>query len=158
MVNYKNLFALLGLFKNHRKGLYGFPGIAQGAFVFDEIHAYPPKLFGTLLQFIRVFSKAPIVLMSASMSQPQIDAIQDILEETQEKAEIVEGPKKIEDLPRYKVAAIENQDLAWDEVIKELEAGGKVLWITNQVADSQKIYTQAVDIFKQLSFPIHTLV
>ena len=157
-LTYCTAHTVLGLFKNHRKGLYGFPGIAQGAFVFDEIHAYPPKLFGTLLQFIRVFSKAPIVLMSASMSQPQIDAIQDILEETQEKAEIVEGPKKIEDLPRYKVAAIENQDLAWDEVIKELEAGGKVLWITNQVADSQKIYTQAVDIFKQLSFPIQTLV
>ena len=157
-LTYCTAHTVLGLFKNHRKGLYGFPGIAQGAFVFDEIHAYPPKLFGTLLQFIRVFRKAQIVLMSASMSQPQIDAIQTVLAETQETAEIVEGPKSIEDLPRYKVAAIDNLDLAWDEVIKELEAGGKVLWITNQVADSQRIYTQAVDKFKQLSFPIQTLV
>lgn len=157
-LTYCTAHTVLGLFKNHRKGLYGFPGIIQGAFVFDEIHAYPPKLFGTLLQFIRVFRKAQIILMSASMSQPQIDTIQQVLSETQESAEIVEGPKAIEDLPRYNITAIDNQDLAWDEVIQELAAGGKVLWITNQVADSQRIYTQAVDKFKQLSFPVNALV
>ncbi|GJD21334.1 hypothetical protein RIVM261_062900 [Rivularia sp. IAM M-261] len=155
---YCTAHTVLGLFKNHRKGIYGFPGIAQGAFVFDEIHAYPPKLFGTLLQFIRVFSKANIVLMSASMTQQQIDAIQGILAETDEKAEIVRRPKEIEELPRYQLESVEREDLVWHEIIQELEQGGKVLWITNQVADSQRIYTEAVDRFKTLSFPVQTLV
>lgn len=155
---YCTAHTVLGLFKNHKKGIYGFPGIVRGAFVFDEIHAYPPKLFGTLLQFIRVFSKAKIVLMSASMIQQQIDAIQQVLAETKESAEIARGPQEIEDLPRYQLAAIEKEALAWDEVIQELERGGKVLWITNQVADSQRIYTEAVDKFAKLSFHVQTLV
>lgn len=157
-LTYCTAHTVLGLFKNHRKGIYGFPGIAQGAFVFDEIHAYPPKLFGTLLQFIRVFSKAQIILMSASMTQQQIDAVQTVLAETNESAEIVRGPEEIENLPRYQLAAIEKIDLAWNEVVQELEHGGKVLWITNQVADSQRIYTEAVDKFTKLSFPVQSLV
>lgn len=155
---YCTAHTVLGLFKNHKKGLYGFPGIAQGAFVFDEIHAYPPKLFGTLLQFIRVFSKAKIVLMSASMTQQQIDAIQQVLKETQESAEIARGPEEIEELPRYELAAIQKEDLAWNEIIRELERGGKVLWITNQVADSQRIYTEAIDRLSKLFSPVQTLI
>lgn len=155
---YCTAHTVLGLLKNHRKGIYGFPGIAQGAFVFDEIHAYPPKLFGTLLQFLRVFRKARIVLMSASLTQQQIDAIQSVLAETGESAELVNGPKEIEELPRYQLASIASEELAWDEVIRELENNGRVLWITNQVADSQRIYTEAVDRFKDLSFPVPTLI
>lgn len=155
---YCTAHTVLGLFKNHKKGIYGFPGIAQGAFVFDEIHAYPPKLFGTLLQFIRVFSKAQIVLMSASMTQQQIDAIQQVLRETKESAEIARGPQEIEELPRYQLAAIEKENLAWNEIIQELERGGKVLWITNQVADSQKIYTEAIDRLSKLSSRVQTLI
>jgi CRISPR-associated endonuclease/helicase Cas3 len=155
---YCTAHTVLGLFKNHRKGIYGFPGIVQGAFVFDEIHAYPPKLFGTLLQFLRVFRDARIVLMSASLTQQQLEAIQNVLAEFGESAEVVTGPKEIEELPRYNIASIASEELAWDEAIAELKNKGKVLWITNQVADSQRIYTEAVDRFKDLPFPIQTLV
>ena len=149
---------VLGLIQNHRKGLYGFPAIAQGAFVFDEIHAYPPELFGALLQFIRLFRHAQIVLMSASLTPAQEQAIQEVLKETNESADILAGPKEIEELQRYQLVEIENQDLAWDEAIAELKTGGKVLWITNKVADSQHLYTEALERFKTAGLAIEPIL
>ncbi len=144
--------------QNRRQGIYGFPGIAQGIFVFDEIAAYPPKLFGTMLQFLQVFCNAKVVLMSASLTQQQEQTIQNILAETGESAAIISGPKEIEQLERYQIISIPSEDNAWEEVIAELQRGGKVLWITNQVADSQLIYTEAVDKFQSLPFAVNTLV
>ncbi|MDJ0690649.1 MAG: HD domain-containing protein [Xenococcaceae cyanobacterium MO_188.B32] len=134
---------VLGLIQNHRKGLYSFPAISQGIFVFDEIHAYPPQLFSALLQFFRIFRNTPMVLMSASLTTAQEKAIQDVLAENNESADVLRGAKEIEELERYKINKIDSQELAWAEIITELKNNGKVLWITNQVADSQHIYTEA---------------
>ena len=134
---------VLGLIQNHRKGLYSFPAISQGIFVFDEIHAYPPQLFSALLQFLRIFRNTPIVLMSASLTPAQEKAIQDVLAQNNESADLLRGSKKIEELKRYQITKIDSQNESWDELITELKNGGKVLWITNQVADSQHIYTEA---------------
>lgn len=135
---------VLGLMQNHRKGLYGFPSIACGAFVFDEIHAYPPELFGTLLEFLRVFRQAPIVLMSASLPPARLQAIQTVLAETGETADVLRGPAEIESLPRYQLVACE-ETAAWARAIDHLHQGGKVLWITNQVADAQHLYAEAAE-------------
>ncbi len=155
---YCTAHTVLGLLQNHRKGIYGFPGIAQGVFVFDEIAAYPPKLFGAMLQFLRVFSNAKVVLMSASLTQQQEQAIQEVLAETGESAEVISGPKEIEQLKRYQIISIPSQDDAWSRAIAELKQNGKVLWITNQVADSQLIYTEAKEKFESLGIEVNTLV
>lgn len=148
---------VLGLIQNSHKGLYSFPAISQGIFVFDEIHAYPPQLFSALLHFIRIFRNTPIVLMSASLTPVQEKAIQDILAETNESADILKGPEEIEILPRYQLNKIDDQSLAWNEIITELKNGGKVLWITNQVADAQHIYTEAKTRFAEAGLSIETL-
>ena len=148
---------VLGLIQNHRKGLYGFPAIAQGIFVFDEIHAYPPQLFSALLQFIRIFRNTPIVLMSASLTTAQEQAIQDVLAEHNESADLLKGAKEIEELERYQITKIDSQEIVWDEIITELKNNGKVLWITNQVADSQHIYTEAKRRFSDAGLSIETL-
>ena len=148
---------VLGLIQNHRKGLYSFPAIAQGVFVFDEIHAYPPQLFSALLQFIRIFSNTPIVLMSASLTPAQEKSIQDVLAENNESADILRGSKEIEELERYYITKIDSQEIAWDEIITELRNSGKVLWITNQVVDSQHIYTEAKIRFAQAGLSVETL-
>ena len=134
---------VLGLIQNHRKGLYSFPAISQGIFVFDEVHAYPPQLFSALLHFLRIFRNTSIVLMSASLTPAQEKAIQDVLAKQNESADILRGAKEIEELKRYHITKIDSQDKSWGEIITELKNGGKVLWITNQVADSQHIYTEA---------------
>jgi CRISPR-associated endonuclease/helicase Cas3 len=149
---------VLGLIQNYRKGLYGFPGIVRGAFVFDEIHAYPPELFGALLEFLRIFRGSQIVLMSASMTPAQRKAIEDVLAENNEEPDILEGPQEIENLPRYKLLKIESEKSVWEEAIAELKKGGKVLWITNQVADCQRIYTEAADKFKEAGLSISPII
>lgn len=149
---------VLGLIHNYRKGLYGFPGIVRGAFVFDEIHAYPPELFGALLEFLRIFRGSQIVLMSASMTPAQRKAIADVLAENNEEPDILEGPQEIENLPRYQLVKIESEKPIWEEAIAELKNGGKVLWITNQVADCQRIYTEAAQKFKKAGLSISPII
>ncbi len=148
---------VLGLIQNHRKGLYSFPAISQGIFVFDEIHAYPPKLFSALLHFIKIFRNTPIVLMSASLTPGQEKAIQDVLAKNNESADILRGAPEIEQLERYQITKIDSQELVWNEIITELKNNGKVLWITNQVADSQHIYTEAKKRFAEASLNIEIL-
>src|SRR5205085_7798046 len=60
--------SVLGLMQNNRRPLYAWPAIAQAAFVFDEVHAYDESLFGALIEFLKTFRGAPILLMSASFT------------------------------------------------------------------------------------------
>ena len=46
---------VLGLLQNQRRPLYPFPAIVAGSFVFDEIHSYDARLFGSLLRFLKTF-------------------------------------------------------------------------------------------------------
>ncbi len=142
---YCTAHTVLGLLQNYRKGLYGFPAIAQGFFVFDEIHAYPPQLFGTLLEFLKIFRNAPIVLMTASLPPSRQQAIEAALAENDgEKPAIIYGPPEIESLNRYRLHPHPNEgEELWQAAIAELERGGKVLWVTNEVYDCQRLYTEA---------------
>ena len=85
--------SVLGLIQNNRKPLYSWAAIAQSAFVFDEVHAYDARLFGALLKFIKAFRGAPILLMSASFTPEQLQAIRQVLaEQGEELDEPIEGP------------------------------------------------------------------
>ena len=50
---------VLGLMQNHRRGLFSFPAIVKSAIVFDEIHSYDAKMFGSLVRFLRAFRTSP---------------------------------------------------------------------------------------------------
>jgi CRISPR-associated endonuclease/helicase Cas3 len=128
---------VLGLFQCNRRPLYCFPAIAKAAFVFDEIHCYDAKLFGTLLRFLAVV-KAPILLMSASILPWQKAAIE---EAVGEPIEIIEGPKDIETQARYRFELKEEPD--WERVEQELRDGGKILWVCNQVNTAIAVYEEA---------------
>ncbi|MEM9216295.1 MAG: CRISPR-associated helicase Cas3' [Cyanobacteria bacterium P01_F01_bin.150] len=128
---------VLGLLQCNRRPIYCFPAIANAAFVFDEVHCYDDKLFGALLRFLETV-KAPILLMSASFLPWQRKAIQQAVGE--EIAEI-EGPKDIELKPRYRFQYRADPD--WNRVEQELDTGGKVLWVCNQVNTAIDVYRQA---------------
>ncbi|MBV5261845.1 CRISPR-associated helicase Cas3' [Synechococcus moorigangaii CMS01] len=128
---------VLGLFQCNRRPLYCFPAIANGAFVFDEVHCYDAKLFGTLLRFLQVV-KAPVLLMSASVLPWQKAAIEAA---AGEPIEIIEGAKDLEALPRYRFHVLNQPD--WERVEQELQTGGKVLWVCNQVNTAIEIYEEA---------------
>ena len=141
---------VLGLLQCNRRPMYCFPAIAQAAFVFDEVHCYDDALFGALLRFLEVI-KAPILLMSASFFPAQVEAIQKAVRG--EYVETINGPKDLEELPRYRFN-FEDVDVPdWERVKEELnriyelpngeKVCGKVLWVCNQVNTAIAIYEHA---------------
>ncbi|OKH24701.1 CRISPR-associated helicase/endonuclease Cas3 [Chroogloeocystis siderophila] len=129
---------VLGLLQCNRKSIYCFPAIAQAAFVFDEVHCYDDRLFGALLRFLEVV-KAPILLMSASFLPWQKEAIAAAVSEP---IEIISGPVELEQQPRYRFHYVE-KTLDWERVERELQTGGKVLWVCNQVNTAISVYQEA---------------
>ncbi len=124
---------VLGIVQNNRRGLFAWPALAQSAFVFDEIHSYDDRLFGALLRFLRDLPGLPALLMTASLPRAREEALRATLETRGIQLAPIEGPKDLEERPRYhQVAAPSNGPLPL--VKRELAAGGKVLWVCNTVA------------------------
>ena len=136
---------VLGLMQNNRRSLYSWPALAQAAFVFDEVHAYDNRLFGALLRFLETFRGAPILLMSASFTPEQIEAIKRVVGELGEDTQVIEGQKNLEVLTRYRLEPIESVDSAWEAVLETLTAEkcNKVLWVTNSIRTCRELYLEA---------------
>lgn len=128
---------VLGLLQCNRRPMYCFPVIAQAAFVFDEVHCYDENLFGALLRFLAVV-KAPILLMSASFLPWQKEAIEKAVGEP---VEIIPGPPELEEQKRYRFNYADSPN--WTRVEEELNNGGKVLWVCNQVNTAIEVYKEA---------------
>lgn len=123
---------VLGLLHNQRKGLYAWPSLAHAAIVFDEIHAYDDRLFGSLLRFLQAMPGSPALLMTASLPASRLQALRDLAQRVhrQTLAEVA-GPVELEQLPRYQHVTLDD---IWPEVERTLDAGRKVLWVSNTVA------------------------
>lgn len=122
---------VLGLIQNQRKGLYAWAGLANGAVVFDEIHAYDDRLFGCLLRFLDALPGIPALLMTASLPEARRRALDRLCQERHGIAlPVIDGPRDLENLPRYRVSC--GQD-PWPLVDATMRAGGKVLWVANTV-------------------------
>ena len=124
---------VLGLMQNMRRGIYAWPALAGAAFVFDEIHAYDDRLFGTLLRFLQILPGVPVLLMTASLPKARLAALRDCLKRAGREAMAeVDGPDDLEALPRYHREEA-RADIA-DRVRSEVVANaGKVLWVSNTV-------------------------
>ena len=136
---------VLGMLQCNRRPLYCFPAIATAAFVFDEVHCYDDQLFGALLRFLETV-KAPMLLMSASFLPWQRKAIEEAVGES---VTVVEGPKDLETKPRYRFHYVEAP--SWERVSQELQEGGKVLWVCNQVNTAIDVYRDAKELGSQCS-------
>jgi len=124
---------VLGLLQLQKRGLFAFPSIASGAFIFDEIHSYDERMFRTLLGFLETLQGVPVLLMSASLPQYRLRALRDCLERIGEGLCCVEGPSELERIPRYRVLNAQGIPV-WDYVSDTINAGGKVLWVSNTVS------------------------
>jgi CRISPR-associated endonuclease/helicase Cas3 len=128
---------VLGLLQCNRRPMYCFPAIAQAAFVFDEVHCYDNALFGALLRFLEVV-KAPVLMMSASFLPWQLLAIEQAIGES---VAIIQGPQDLEEKPRYRFHYADTPN--WQRIEQELTAGGKVLWVCNQVNTAINVFKEA---------------
>ncbi|MFO0609486.1 MAG: CRISPR-associated helicase Cas3' [Polyangiales bacterium] len=125
---------VLGLIQNQRKGLFLSPAISTGRFVFDEVHAYDDRMFAALLDFLRTFPKAPVLLMSASVPAGRRAALEAVVG----PLPVVERPADVEAVPRYEIAGVRPSEEVWRAVEECVAHGGKVLWVSNTVARAVK--------------------
>ena len=131
--------SVLGLMQNQRRGLFSFPAILRGAFVFDEIHSYDAKLFGALLRFLLTFPDIPALLMTASLSPARRKLLDEVSDEwCREDGDSGEEAKK-----RYRIERLQSPVECWSAVAKNLSWGGKVLWVCNTVKDAVSVYEEA---------------
>ena len=137
---------VLGLMQNHRRGLFSFPAILKSAIVFDEIHSYDAKMFGSLVRFLQAFPQVPALLMTASLQPSRCEA----LDSAGVDYELIPGDDGMEKADRYRLEWYEKDkkqsdipDKYWEAVKDTLDSGGKVLWVCNTVADATCIYDEA---------------
>ncbi len=156
---------VLGLIQNNRKPLYAWAAIVQSAFVFDEVHAYDARLFGALLQFIKTFRGAPILLMSASFTPGQLTKLRELMAELGEEIdEPIEGPEELEKLKRYEIRELrevsntEEIKEVWEGVLGALKNRQKVLWVTNSVQSCIDLYRQAKTKVQDLPVEVNPLI
>jgi CRISPR-associated endonuclease/helicase Cas3 len=123
---------VLGIMQNNRRGLFAWPALAQCAFVFDEIHAYDLRLFQALLRFLRDVSGVPVLLMTASLPADREAALRNIMKSQGRDWRPIEGPRELEDRPRYSKARLPDGD-PLPAVRATLANGGRVLWVCNTV-------------------------
>ncbi len=134
--------AVLGLLQHARTGLTAFPALAGAAFVFDEVHLYDDRLFGTLLRFLSTCRNAPVLLMTASLQPSRRRSLEQLAQELCEPLTTVSGPPELETLPRYLIAQADDET-AIKAVEKALLSGKRVLWITNTVERATKFAQDA---------------
>jgi CRISPR-associated endonuclease/helicase Cas3 len=123
---------VLGLVQNNKRGLFAWPALAQSAFVFDEIHAFDDRLFGSLLRFLRDVPGLPVLLMTASLPKAREDALRETLADLRRPFDPIPGPAELENRPRYHKAPLTDND-PLPLVRETIQAGGKVLWVCNTV-------------------------
>ncbi len=133
---------VLGLIQNHRRALFSFPVLLNSAFVFDEIHSYDKKLFGSLLVFLRIFAQVPVLLMSASIPENRLMLLREVLGERM--GEPIEGDPELENLERYILVWKEDKSYCWEEVKNALRGSRKILWVCNTVNDAIQLYEDAM--------------
>lgn len=125
----------LGLMTNWRTALASLPLWAKCAFVFDEVHSYDGQLFGTLLDFLRVV-RAPVLLMTASLSAARHAALQHVLGHALVP---IRGETAIEEAQRYELRDTVFE-AALEHAARAFRDREKVLWVANTVRRAQAVY------------------
>jgi CRISPR-associated endonuclease/helicase Cas3 len=128
---------VLSLVRNNRRGLYNSPAILSGSFVFDELHAYTPRMLEAVLALIKALPSASFLLMTASLPRA---LKQTLLSHLGKDVEEIPSPKKLEEIPRYEFQRLSSIDEALDIAINAVKGRQKVLWICNTVSRAQKIF------------------
>ena len=130
----KNIFAIKGF----EKGIFEWAG---GYFIFDEIHAYNPKVFAqiiSLLKFAISYLDVKVFIMTATLPS----FMRKELESAIRKHSSIDANKELYNkFNRHKIrikngALDENLEL----IQKYLNAGKKVLVVCNTVKQAQKVF------------------
>lgn len=130
---------VLGLIQSQRRAVYGWPALAQSAFCFDEIHSYDNRMFGKLLRFLKELPGLPVLLMTASLPAPKLEAIKEVLLNQGDNLREIPGPADLEETVRYHRLRATNVD----QVVRaHVASGGKILWVCNTVGRAMNVFNR----------------
>jgi CRISPR-associated endonuclease/helicase Cas3 len=117
---------------------------ANGAFIFDEIHAYDAKMWRALLAFIQL--DVPCLLMTASLQAERIVQIEQALDQVGETLGRPLSRSDREKKEIYTLVSPQPQDIsvAWKCALEVVANNGRVLWVTNTVDKCINLYEEAV--------------
>lgn len=135
---------VLGLLVNSRRAVYAWPSISNSIFIFDEIHAYSPKLFSYLLEFLKIFKDVPVLLMTATLPEDRKIAIETVRKDLK----IIDGPPAREKAKRYKILDFTDKDTdsIWPEICESYKNGKKILYICNTVSKAMEVFEKAEEL------------
>jgi CRISPR-associated endonuclease/helicase Cas3 len=141
---------VLGLMVNARRSIYSLPAMMCGAIVFDEVHAFDDQMFGHLLVFLKNFPRLPVLLMTASLPEPRLNALRKVRPDLNP----ISGPPDFERLERYVVREATGEEV-WREVGKSVKENGKVLWVRNRVDWANETYAACRNKFTQTDVNVY---
>ena len=130
---------VLGLMVNARKSLYHFPAMVNGIFVFDEIHAMDKQMFRHLLMFLRHMPNAPVLLMTASLSEHRKSLLAAVRGDGELK---VISRTASASIPRYLLHRMADKRKVESVIEQIILDGGKVLVVCNTVRSACNYYEQ----------------
>jgi CRISPR-associated endonuclease/helicase Cas3 len=144
----KHLFTLSGF----EKGIFEWVG---GYFIFDEIHAYNPSVLAQIAALLRFTIRemgAKVLIMTATLPS----FLKRIFHELAQFDEIKAEPKLYEEFRRHRIKVVEGEIIGQENIIlKELQAGKKVLVVCNTVLRAQEIYGKLKKDFKGDTLLLH---
>lgn len=120
------------------------PVLADAAVVFDEVHSFDPKMFRSLVAFLREFD-VPVLCMTATLPrsrQSQLEAAGlRVFPSKTEAAALLDLEAKERAL-RYRIKRVPDVATAFSEAIRAYRQGKRVLWVVNQVKRAQDVATR----------------
>jgi CRISPR-associated endonuclease/helicase Cas3 len=140
---------VLGLMQNNRKGRCAWPALAGSAVIFDEVHAYDDRLFGSLLRFLQSLPGVPVLLMTATLQDSRLTALTRCLRGRGCDLQEIAGPADLESRPRYHRLLPLDHESEEQIVRRHMSVWGeraKVLWVCNTVGRAMRTAEQIVDL------------
>jgi CRISPR-associated endonuclease/helicase Cas3 len=127
----------LGFMEHQYNSFCKLPMLADCALIIDEVHSFDPKMFGTLVSFLKQFN-LPVLCMTATLPphrQKELDGAGLKLYRASEDAEL----KKQEENPRYRLQPVADEEAAFQQAVVAYKEGKRVLWVVNTVKRCQRI-------------------
>lgn len=132
----KSIFGLKGF----EKGIFEMSG---GYFIFDEIHAYDPEVIAqikVLIEFATKFLNVKVCLMTATLPSFLKKEFTDVIGEY---SEISADAELYQSFVRHQIQVADGLlSEHIDEIQQRLDAGDKVLVVSNTVKQAQAIYNR----------------
>jgi CRISPR-associated endonuclease/helicase Cas3 len=119
----------LSFMANHYSAINLIPLLANSVIVLDEVHSYTPRMFDSLIEFLKVFD-IPVLCMTASLPETRRKRLEDV--DLKPVSTDFEDLKLSVEAPRYVIKSIKEKDIK-SIVIDGINKGYKTTIVVNTI-------------------------